>query len=124
MPVPMTEEQLEAYRATARRTRAEESQRAVDRLDRAREAAREGARILRERFGASSVMVFGSLAEEEWFGASSDIDFAATGVREEDYFVAVAALQGLLGEFEADLVDLDRCTPGLREGILAGGFEL
>ena len=82
-----------------------------------------GTAILRERFGASSVLVFGSLAGEQWFGEASDIDLAASGLRADDYFTAMAAVQGLLGEFEVDLVDLDRCPPGLRETVLGEGVS-
>jgi predicted nucleotidyltransferase len=118
MPVPMTPAQLAGYRVTAERRRREESERRAERRVRAWDAARLGAAILRERFGASSVMVFGSLAGERWFGEASDVDLAASGLQADDYFTAVASLQGLLGEFEVDLVDLDRCPPGLREAVL------
>ena len=124
MPVPMTPQQLAGYRATAERRRREDAERRAKRRARAWDAARLGAAILRERFGASSVLVFGSLAEEQWFMEASDIDLAASGLRAEDYFTAVAAVQGLLGEFEVDLVDLDRCPPGLRETILGVGVAL
>jgi uncharacterized protein len=124
MPVPMTPPQLAGYRATAERRRREESERRAERRTRAWDAARLGAAILRKRFGASSVMVFGSLAGEQWFGEASDVDLAASGLRADDYFTAVAALQGLLGEFEVDLVDLDRCPPGLREAVLGEGVAL
>ncbi|MHB0979122.1 MAG: nucleotidyltransferase family protein [Thermoleophilia bacterium] len=70
------------------------------------------------------MIVFGSLAEEEWFGTTSDIDLAASGLQGGDCFAAVAALQGLLREFEVDLVDLDRCPPALRETVLAEGVVL
>ncbi len=124
MPVPMTPTQLAGYRATAERRRREASERRAERRARAWDAVSLGASILRERFGASSVVVFGSLAGERWFGEASDVDLAASGLRADDYFTAVAALQGLLGEFEADLVDLDRCPPGLREAILSEGVAL
>ncbi len=124
MPVPMTDEQLAAYRATAELRRGEEAELAAQRLKRAWEAAHVGAHILRERFGASGVIVFGSLAEEEWFGVTSDIDLAASGLQGGDYFAAVAATQGLLREFEVDLVDLDRCPLALRETVLVKGVAL
>ena len=124
MPVPMTPAQLAGYRVTAERRRREESERRAERRMRAWDAARLGATILRERFGVSSVIVFGSLAGERWFGEASDVDLAASGLRAEDYFAAVAAVQGLLGEFEVDLVDLDRCPPGLREAVLGEGVAL
>lgn len=124
MPVPMTDDQLAAYRATAELRRSEEAGLRSQRLERAWQAAHEGARILRECFGASGVIVFGSLHDEEWFGPTSDIDLAASGLRSEDYFAAVAAVQGLLREFEVDLVDLDRCPPTLREAVLSSGVAL
>jgi predicted nucleotidyltransferase len=91
---------------------------------RAWDAARLGAAILRERFGASNVVAFGSLATGRWFGEVSDVDLAASGLRVDDYFAAVAAVQGLLGEFEVDLVDLDRCPAALREVVLDDGVAL
>ena len=68
MPVPMTPAQLAGCRVTAERRRRQESERRAERRTRAWDAARLGAAILRECFGASSVMVFGSLAGERWFG--------------------------------------------------------
>jgi uncharacterized protein len=124
MSVPMTPPQLAGYRATAERRRREESTRRAERRMRAWDAARLGAAILRERFGASSVVVFGSLATERWFGETSDVDLAASGLRADDYFAAVAAVQGLLGEFVVDLVDLDRCPLELRKAVLGEGVAL
>ena len=86
MPVPMTPAQLAGYRATAERRRREEWERRAERRTRAWDAARLGAAILRERFGVSSVMVFGSLAGERWFGETSDVHLAASGLRADDYF--------------------------------------
>ena len=124
MSVPMTDEQLRAYRRTADHRRREEAARIAERRRRAHEAARLAAELLRGRFGATVVILFGSLADEEWFGPRSDLDLAASGLRADEYFGAVAALQGLLGEFEADLVDLDRCGPTLRARVLATGRAL
>ena len=121
---PMTAEQLAVYRETAHRRYLEAIERRADRRARAWSVATLGASILRECFGASAVLVFGSLAGGEWFAETSDIDLAAAGMRAEDYFTAVAAMQGLSSEFEVDLVDLDRCPSGLRESVLREGISL
>ena len=49
----------------------------LDRLDRACHAARTAADLLRERLGATRVIVFGALAHDDWFTRWSDIDLAA-----------------------------------------------
>jgi uncharacterized protein len=120
----ITDERLSAYRATAARRRDEDLALAEERRARGWLAAREGAQILRYRFGATRVLAFGSLVGGHWFGPASDLDLAASGLRLEEYFGAVAALQGLGGEFRVDLVDLDRCPERLKEAIEAAGTEL
>jgi predicted nucleotidyltransferase len=80
--------------------------------------------MLRDSFGASSVLLFGSLAEGRWFGEQSDIDVAVTGLASEAYFAAVARLQDLSVEFEFDLVDLDRCSARLHDRIIREGKPL
>ncbi len=70
------------------------------------------------------MLLFGSLVQEGMFGPASDIDMAAGGLESDDYFVAVAAMEDVSREFEVDLVDLDRCRPGLRASVLRTGLPL
>lgn len=88
-----------------------------DRLDRAWDVARTAADLLRERFGATRIVAFGSLAHDEWFTRWSDIDLAAWGIAPDAFFRAVAAVTGLSAEFKVDLVDPHDCRPELRRAI-------
>ena len=63
--------------------------------ERAWEAAREAAHILKGRFGADRVRVFGSLVHEEMLHSGSDIDLAVEGLRPIDYWEALASVMFL-----------------------------
>jgi len=124
MSLGVTTEQLETYRRTMRRREAEAAARRAERRERAWVVAREAADLLRSQYGASRVLVFGSLAEGTHFSERSDIDLAAQGLRPEEHFAALGRLLALFTEFEFDLVDLDACPEGLREAILKTGASL
>lgn len=123
MALSMTPEQLEAYRATRRRRAAEDAERRRARAHAARRVAHEAAEVLRTWYGATEVILFGSLAEDEAFGMRSDIDLAARGLGRA-HFAALGRLLALSPEFEFDLVDLDSCPQGLCDVILARGVAL
>ena len=95
-----------------------------ERWDRAWGVARTAADLLRERFGATHVVVFGSLAREEWFTRWSDIDLAAWGIPPDAFFRAVAAVTGLSAEFKVDLVDPHDCRPEMRRVIEREGVAV
>lgn len=115
----LSEAAMAEYRATAQR-RAEERRRTLaTRRARALEVASEAATLLREQFGATRVVLFGSATHEDAFWEHSDIDLAAWGIPREDYLLAVARLQELSTEFSVDLVEGDHCKPALAEAIAA-----
>ena len=124
MPSTLTPQQLDAYRHTVRRRAAEAAARRAKRREMAWTAAREAADLLRSRYGATRVLVFGSLVEGTHFGERSDIDLAADGLHPSDHFAALGHLLGLSPDFEFDLVDLSSCPPGLRVAVLAEGVPL
>lgn len=78
---------------------------------------------LKIRFGASKVMLFGSLARGD-FHAGSDIDLAVWGVPPVDYFRAVAFASGFSVVFTVDLIDAEDCSESLLQHIQGGGVEL
>ncbi len=88
------------------------------------EVAREAARILRERFAATRVVLFGSLANRSCFTPWSDVDLAAWGIPADQFYRAVAAVTGLTPSYEVDLVDGESCRVGLRQAIEGEGIEL
>jgi predicted nucleotidyltransferase len=94
------------------------------RRQRAWRVARKAAQMLRKRFGASRVVLFGSLAHDAWFTPWSDIDLAAWGIPADRFYSAVAAVTGLSAGFKIDLVDPDTCRSGLLQVMERDGIEL
>lgn len=81
------------------------------------------AKEVKSRFSASRVVLFGSLARED-FQRWSDIDLAVWGVSSADYYRAVAFSSGFSELFKVDLVDAEDCSESLRRHILREGVEL
>ncbi len=116
-------EELAQFRATAQRREVARHQERVKRQKRAWEVARQAATMLRKTFGATRVVVFGSLVHPEWtFGERSDIDLAAWNV--QDYFLAGARLQDLDPNFNIDLIAMPHCHPRLRKHIEREGVDI
>ena len=86
--------------------------------------AKKAAELLRKKFGAGKVLVFGSLTDEKWFGPWSDIDLAAWNIPPEKFYAAVAAVTGLSSSLGVDLVDIGDCRPKLRQVIEKEGIEI
>ena len=86
-------------------------------------AARMAARILKEKFGASRVIAFGSLLQPDWFGPHSDLDLAAWGIQPDTFYRAAAEVSCIDG-FEVNLVDGASCRAGLLHRIGQEGLEL
>lgn len=120
----LTPEAMAVYRATAHQRWEEEQRERARRRERAWEVAQRAAALLREEFGATQVAVFGSLVHGYWFSRTSDVDLVAWGLKDEDYFIAVARLQDLSPEFKVDLVAMEYCKPELLEVITKEGKPL
>jgi uncharacterized protein len=84
------------------------------------EVAPKAVQVLKEEFGASRVLVFGSLVHRCWFSNTSDIDLAVWGLDSQTHLVAVAKLQDL-SSFKVDLVRMERCKPELMRVVLQEG---
>lgn len=110
---------LQPYIETARRRRQHEQAQLQQRRQQALEAAQVAAQLLRENFGVSRVVVFGSVLAERAFHAQSDIDLAVWDLPPEQYLAAVAQLLAL-SEFEFDLVPAVSASPYLQAAIAQG----
>jgi len=108
----------EAFRKRRAETRAE----VAKRRRRALTAARKAAKLLKEKFGAKEVILFGSLARRGGFTRFSDIDLAVRGV--EDYLTAMDKVLYMSPEFKIDLVELEFCLPALRADVEMEGRSL
>jgi predicted nucleotidyltransferase len=81
------------------------------------------AKVLKERFHASKVMLFGSVTRTD-FSQWSDIDLAVWGISISDYYRAVAYASGYSSVFKVDLVDAEDCSQSLLLHITQNGIEL
>ena len=95
-----------------------------ERWERAWRVARAAANVLREQFGATKVVVFGSLVHRDEFTLWSDIDLAAWGIAPDAFYRAVAVVTGISPEFRLDLVAPEDCQPTLRHAIGREGVAL
>lgn len=85
----------------------------------AQDLATRCATVLRQRFGARSVIPFGSVVGEGTWHSGSDLDLAVEGIAPEQFFRAWAALRAMLPPgLEVDLVDLAHAGEALRARIL------
>jgi len=116
----LTPEELGAYQPCGERGTPPDR----ERWERAWQLARSAAELLRVRFCAIRIVVFGSLVDQRRFTPWSDVDLAAWGIPADDFYRAVAVITGLSPEFEVDLVDPQMCPPALLERIKHEGIEL
>ena len=120
----LTPEEMDTYRAAARRRQEQERRELARREQRAWELARRAAALLREQFGATRVRVFGSLVKKGCFTPWSDVDIAAWGIRPEDTFRAIGAVMDVDAEIDVNLVDVNTCRPEFLVSIEREGIEL
>jgi predicted nucleotidyltransferase len=124
MTLNISPEKMAEYRAGARKREAE-SQAALDeRFELAWQLARQGADILRRQFGATKVVVFGSLVNRQRFFERSDIDLAVWGIPEHLYLHALGRLLDLTTDFSVDLVRVEEAREHMSRSIETEGVEL
>lgn len=87
-------------------------------------AALQAAVLLKRRFAVRRVILFGSLADGEWFSVDSDIDVALEGLAPEDYWEAWRLVEDVIGERPVDLVEIESVGESLRRMIEREGIEL
>ena len=103
------EESMQSYILTARTRQVADAHLLGSRRSRAMAVARLAAGVLRDRFSASRVVLFGSVVSDEsdrCFHDAADVDLAVWGVASCSFFKAVGVLQGV-SEFAIDLVMVD-----------------
>ena len=122
--IQITDKEMDIYRATARRREQQERREQEQRARYAWKLARQAAALLKDRFSARRVLLFGSLARRDFFRRRSDIDLAVEGIKSRDFWRAWSALDTLGCELEIDLVDIETALPSLRLEIERQGVEL
>ena len=79
--------------------------------------------LLSTKYGATSVVVFGSLAKRAWT-RFSDIDIAVSGIPSALFFKAFAEVDALANQFRIDLLDLDDCGDEIKTHVENEGVAL
>lgn len=120
----LTPAQRTEYRAGVARRAAESQRRRAEHLAHAWEVANAAAVLLRTGYGATRVVIFGSLAQPARFHARSDVDLAVWGIDERRYLRAVADVTALDADVLVDLVRIEEATPSLLVAIEQEGQEI
>ncbi|MBI3359901.1 MAG: nucleotidyltransferase domain-containing protein [Chloroflexi bacterium] len=117
--------QMKIYAQTAQ-ARSEQRRKQLEaRRQRAWEVARRSAVLLKQEFGASRVVLFGSLARGPGrFFVRSDVDLAVWGMDERLYLRAVGRLLDLDPEIKADLIEAEYARSAVKTAIERDGVEL
>jgi predicted nucleotidyltransferase len=122
----LSPQERKAYRPAdaIRRRKLQNQEVLAARREEAWRVANQAAELLKKDFGPTRVVVFGSLAHDDWFTQWSDIDLAAWGIAPSRFYQAVAAVTGISSDNNVDLVDPEACTAGLRKAIERDGIKL
>lgn len=120
----LSEKDMAAYRAGAENRWQQEQMLLASRYGNAWIFAHKASDMLKKQFGAKRVAVFGSLVHKDLFHQNSDVDLAAWGIKEKEYFRAVSCLMDLNSEISADLVMAEEAGPSLQERIQTEGIEI
>lgn len=122
----LSREELRSYRPWLSMERHRQDREVSKRWVDAWKVARIVAEMLKKRFGATRVVVFGSVARKTVFTPWSDIDLAVWGIAPEDYYSAagVAMDIGLEKGVRVDVVDPEDCDPRFLVAIEQEGTDL
>jgi len=114
----LTDEEIHSYSLIKHLTKWETE----ERREKALEIAEAIAKLLREKFGATKVVLFGSIVYPDRFSPWSDI--AVYGIRADQFYKAVAASSEIPNGFHVDIVDPEDCHQSLRKDIELNGIEI
>ncbi|MAT99873.1 MAG: DNA polymerase [Anaerolineaceae bacterium] len=122
----LTREEWQPYIEAARKRLAPpklslaERQQREELLTRIRDAAKQ----LKSQFGVQRVILFGSLADTNWFSSNSDIDLAVEGLSASDFWNAWRVVEDVIGDRPVDLVEIEMVNESLRNAIEKYGMEM
>jgi len=124
MTLAIAPEKLKAYKKSAR-ARLDQKQRPLTlRREESWSKARQAARVLKEQFGATKVVAFGSLVRSTGFNERSDIDLVAYNIAPAAFWRAWCALDRLESQCEFDLIAGESLSGNLLKEINKEGVEL
>lgn len=124
----LTAEERQRYTVALRQRMAEQAKPLSEEQRLARQnllaQIRVAAELIKARFGARRVILFGSLAHEAWFYPQSDVDLAVEGLSSRDYWEAWRLAEQIIRDRRVDMVELETARPALRNAIQRNGVEL
>ncbi len=85
---------------------------------------RDVATVLKNRFGVRRVILFGSLANLDWFTPDSDVDLAVEGLAIEDFWKAWQLAEEIIDDRPVDFIEMETAKESLRQAIQRYGLEL
>ncbi len=88
------------------------------------ERSREAASVLKTRFGARRVILFGSFAHHAWFRPDADIDIAVVGLPVCNFWDAWKTVEEIIADRPVDLVDMETAVIALKQSVKRHGIEL
>lgn len=121
----LTPDELKHYQETARRRSTSLRLTAAERTKREALIQRvvKAATLLKTRFGARRVILFGSLAHQAWFVPNSDVDLAVEGLS-GNYWQAWRSVEEIIDDRQVDLIEIESASNALRKAIQRHGVEL
>lgn len=81
------------------------------------------AKLLTVEFGATQIIVFGSLVQNDRFDAESDIDIAVKGIPPHEYFTAMAAVNRISHQ-RVDLKPIESLEPHFLQKVIKIGKSI
>jgi len=86
--------------------------------------AREAAAMLKEKYGAKRVWLFGSLVHQAWYDEASDGDLAVEGLREGSFYNAWREAEHFLIGRIPDFITVETVSQNMRLAIERDGMAL
>jgi len=83
------------------------------------------AKILKEKYQAKEVILFGSLIwRPDFLWIGTDIDLIVRGLQDERYFEILADISVISPPFHVDLIPFEKAWPSIKKRALKEGLRL
>ena len=113
----ISKQKMDIYKATANQRWEQEQHELSLSYSQKWALAKKAAELLKEKFGAQRVVVFGSITQKELYHLHSDLDLAVWGLDKKLFHRAVAKLLELDLSQRIDLVRIEDARDSLRSAI-------
>lgn len=87
--------------------------------------AKKVAKILKAKYGAKEVILFGSLIwRPEFIWRGTDIDLLVKGLQNKRYFEILADISSISNPFSVDLIPMEKARTAVRRRVIKDGWRL